>query len=454
MTDAMTLDEFLGHKTSDVGESVYLRWNKRQPPQVDVWLHTRAGIRSLWQHNFPRIVDLKDEATGATHQEVWGGSFNCWEHESVLRRQYFRDQDGRKFPPEICPFCRMIEAIRRMVETGKLSWIAPIFKFEVGNPKYDQVVHAGGIYNAYGKQNLTAEQLAELKKHHIYRKESWKENGMSKCSYVLFVVDNDAVEKGVLVSVESAGLGDKIKTAIAQRQKSSGRDKGNPILNPYAIRWEHHPDEADLNKRYEAYPMDSIGLSPEVHRLITETVPPDVKNLTMLGNPKLLRGKFEAHWCGPEIDWDWIFGPSMEKFDDSEDDPVSFPFGENADEEERPREIASEPEGKSVEKSEPREVDSSDEFLDEDGVEIVECSNPACEKDMRVTDDVCPYCGAVYDEDGNWSMPVKKKRSRKAAAVGSAKKQTARSAEPKQEEPPPDSNEDWGLGEPEDGIPF
>jgi hypothetical protein len=262
-----------------------------------------------------------------------------------------------------------------------------------------------------------------------------------------------------MISVETSGLGDKIKTAIAQKQKSMGSEKGNPILNPYAICFEFHPDEKNLNKKYEAYPMDSIALTPEVHRLITETNPPDTSNLTTLGNPKLLRGRFESHWCGPEIDWDSIFGPVMEKFEDSEDDPAEFPFGENEKEEQSKQttpEVREEPTSE-VQADDDASEEEDEATFDDDGVEIVECSNPACDKDMRITDDVCPHCGAVYDEDGNWSMPAKKKRSR--GSVSSAKKSAGKPKKPSKTKATEssDSNADWALGDPSDspdGLPF
>jgi len=46
----MNLDEFLGHTSTTRGGSKFLNWRKREPPQIDTWLHTKSSIVALWRH--------------------------------------------------------------------------------------------------------------------------------------------------------------------------------------------------------------------------------------------------------------------------------------------------------------------------------------------------------------------------------------------------------------------
>jgi len=265
---------------------------------------------------------------------------------------------------------------------------------------------------------------------------------MAKCSYVMSVVDNSNPE-GVMVAIESSGLGDKIKTAIADRKTSAGAEKGNPILNPYAIRWEHHPDETDFNKRYRAIAMESIAIRPEVYRLITEADPPDVSSLIKPGNPLLLRAVMEKHWCGPDIiDWDEVFADAVAKFEDSDDDPTSFNYGDN-DADNDVKSDSAVVDIDSENNSDDTVVEETAESSDEDE-KLVECDNPKCLALMLRTDTVCKACGAIYAEDGSYTLP--KRRSRRSSVVSKAKSETAK---PTESSP----KDDW-VEVPGDDLPF
>ena len=335
MERAMSLDEFLNHKTNDSSDTTFLRWNKRQPPIVDIWLHTAAKIVGVWRHNWPRVVERTDRDTDEKSLVVWGSNWNCWEPESVLKSQYFRDSETgeRRTPPTICPVCLLIERIRRAVLENELDWTTPIFQFDATDSKESRALHAGGIYNAYGRKELTREEIADLKAHRIYRTEAWRENMTAKCSYVLRVVDNDNPGAGIQVSIEGSGLGDKLKAAIKARQKALGVEAGNPQRTPYCIQFEYLPNETRFDNKYNVIPMDRIALTPAVRALIIDEQPPDISHLTKPGNPKKLRAEMESHWCGPDglIDWDEIFGSVEAAYSEqaNEDSSADFPFGAN-----------------------------------------------------------------------------------------------------------------------------
>lgn len=471
----MTLDDFLGHKPNEGGsDNVFLRWNKRNPPQVDVWLHTGAPIMSLWQHGWQRIVDRTDKESGQTRQEIWGDKFNCWEPEAVLKRQYFRDkQTGlRKTPPTICPHCLVLEMIRQAVDAGRLSWVAPLFVFEAG--QNSQVLHAGGLYNAYKKNDLSQEELAELRAANIYRKEAWKENGMARCSYVFRVVDNDAPQDGIQISTEGTGLGDKVKAAIHARMTARGREEGNPLLSPCAIRWEHHPNAEKIDDRYRAIMMDRIMLTEDIRKLIVDEPPPDVSRLVAPGNPTKLRASMEGHYVGPEglIDWDAAFSRAEKVFAEQEveaeedgeaEDPTSFDYGANVEE---PAQGARVPEvrepAKAAVKAQPATA-SKPQQAEPAGIEVPEgdelVSCDVCGKPMLMSQTTCPSCGKVYEEEEpEPAPPPPPKRSRSAAKKPAPAKAASQAVgQPARVAPPnADQNADWGIGpdEAKDGAPF
>jgi hypothetical protein len=318
----MTLDDFIGHKTRDKREDTkasYLSgWRKRENAHrnkagdlqndVTVWLHTRALFAARWTHNWPKIVDLAKTQTRA----VWTMDCLCLEDESTLRRQYRRDRDGnRDSPPVLCPVCLLNEEVRGLVKAGKIKWTDVLFRYEAG--KDVKELHSGGLYGAYGKQNLTDDERKELAAAEIYPKEAWKENAVAKCNYVCRVVDNDHPEKGVQISIELDSIGDAMKRKLAAEIEGRG-DVGNPMLNPYALQWRYYPEEADFRKKFDVIPMPRIALTDEVRSLITEVDPPSIEHLMTPRNMKMLRASMEQH-CLFELNWDAIFGPA-EKFCD------------------------------------------------------------------------------------------------------------------------------------------
>lgn len=472
---AMSLDEFLGHSSrGGGGDTNFLRWTKKQPPAVNTWLHTRAPIVALWQHNWPRIVTRKDQQTGQERLEVWGGTWNCWEAEAILKRQYFREKDTglRKAPPQVCPHCMLEELLRQLVDSRRLSWVAPIFRFDVGDPQTARVLHAGGLYNAYGKKDITQGEIEELNQARIYRTESWKENAMAKCNYVFRLVDNDDPAGGIQVTTETTGLGDKVKGAIRDRMTSMGSEAGNPMRSPYCIRWEHHPNEQQFDQKYRAVPMDRVQLTEQVRQLIVDDSPPDISHLTRPGNVATLRSVMEQRYCGPQgmIDWDAVFGPAEAAVQAAApEESTSFDYGANANQpagapnqaqgaapaqggypsgqaQGAPQGAASQPGGGGS----PMTAAVQGAAAPSD--EIVECDK--CHKDMAATDDVCPHCGWNYAEP---APPQRRTRSQ-AAEQPQGQQRQAQSAQPAQQgqgagQDP--GNAGWGIDPQGEGdLPF
>jgi hypothetical protein len=329
------MDQFLGHSSKSGGTGQFLRgWRKRPVPAVNVVLHVGAPIIALWQHGIPRIFEKKDEKSGDVTRVVFGGNWNCLEDESVLIKQYRRDRDTgeRVLPPVVCPVCRLLEALRVLYAEGKVGFSDDVFRWEGDDPKDVQVMTLGGMLNLYGNNRLSDEEKQAMKDAGIKLTEAWKENAWSKCNYLFVVVDYDEPEAGVQIAIETTGLGDATKECIHSQIVSEGEERGNPILDPYVIKWEHHPNAKEFNKKYKAYPVRKMPITPQVRELI-DSDPPDIDNLIRGGNVSKLRAELEAR-CVLEdpsiIPWDDVFGPAEaagygDKEEEEEPEPEELP---------------------------------------------------------------------------------------------------------------------------------
>lgn len=398
---AMALDEYLGHTARGGGNTFLRGWKKRTPPAVDTVIHTRAPFVALWQHNLPRIQVIEKEGE-PPRREVWGGTWACIEPESVLKGQYKRDRDSgeRRVPPTICPACILIEHVRRQVAAGQIKFTQPLFKWEGDEADKARVITAAGIFNGYNdKDKLTREQKVQMRKAGISPKESWKENAYAKCNYLFVVVDVDNVDDGVQVAIETTLLGDKIKEAIRDRMVAMGEDEGNPMKNPYAIRWEHHPDKQVFNEKYKAIVMPKIAITEAIRQLIEVQDPPDVSGIAAPGNVKQLRADLESHAL-VEFPWDEIFGPSEAYIDDDDDDrPAAAPPPES---------------------SKQQAVGSGDG--DEEVFSCDKCGKPG----LTAFDTECEHCGAKYDPDTGDLLPDEPKPEKRSEASKPKKRSEAK----------------------------
>lgn len=403
----LALDDFLGHETKSSTNSQFLRgWKKRSPPKLDIFLHRKAPIIALWQCNVPRIYE-KDLDDGTKQRRVFGGSWNCLESEDVLRKQYRRDKDTgeRAVPPVIDPICRMMEHVRELYSEGELSFTEALFRWEGDDPQETQTITLGGMLNMYGSDKLSAEQKAEMARAGVKGSEAWKENMHAKCNYVFTVVDVDDPESGVQIAVETTSLGDHAKECIRNQMTSLGEDEGNPILNPYALRFEHHPNAKEFNKKYKVIAMPRIELTPEIEALINSEAP-NIDRVVKPGNVTTLRADLEAHYIGPKkLDWDWIFGPAERAgFGDSGEDAEvddnepkkTRKVNAKADPEPQSDAEAQEPAPKSEPKAKTggRRKKKAEAKPEPERIACDECGHM-----MLPTEAVCEKCGAEYEID-------------------------------------------------------
>lgn len=301
-------EEFVNFDTRGRGTFLGSEWKKQG--WINVWLHRRRPFAAMWQHGIPRIDAKDDPQTGRSKRAIFPGSYKCLEENSTLVNQYRRDKETgeRQYPAEVCPICSMIEHVHQMVLKGELHWLAPVFEFAVGDPKQDVLIRAGGMWNQYGSRYLTDEQKQEMEDASVSPKFGWKENMQAGLKYVFCLVDDAAVGKGVQIMKESQSLGDKVKTAIAKEMKRNSRDrsKGDPILNPYAFCFEYKEDETP-DKKYDAFRVEDLVLTPEINKLITESEAPDISRYEGSYSPETLRSQLERCCLIDGLPWDDFF---------------------------------------------------------------------------------------------------------------------------------------------------
>lgn len=396
-TQLNVIDDFLSHRSSDANGGAYLRgWKKNK--RVNIWLHQKKPIIALWRHGgIPRVFTRTDKDTDEQSVEVWGGEWVCHEDESVLRKQYRRRPDGeRENPPKRCPICILNETVRRMIDDGALSWTDEVFKFEATDDKKTIVLHAGGMLNAFSGK-LEDSEKRELRTAGINQREAWKENAQAKLHYLFCVVDNDNVENGVQKAVEAGLLGDKLREVIADTRESEGREEGDPFITPYAIQWEHRPDETDFKNRYHARRMARLVLTDEIAALISAD-PPDTSRDTRPFSASKMRTFLEEHAL-VKLPWDDIFAHAADAPEEDES------------EEKKPAPKAA---AKPVGKKAPPPPKSSAKAIEDDDDDLVECDQ--CGKAMKADAPKCKHCGHVYVAEVVKPPPAAPRKRSDAAA--------------------------------------
>ena len=381
----MSLDEFMGHKRSEGGGSKYAEdWKKRKPPIFDSWIHTRSKIASLWQHPQPTVIEYKDKQTQEKRQIVFNRSWNCWEEEDVLQAMWKRDRDtGRRIkPPVICPTCLLAEWTYEQIASGELDWCKAMFKYDAKDSEKPTVIHTGGMIGAYGRQKppMSEKEMGQLRDAHIYIKDSWKEKQLAQLNYVFSVADNDKLENGVLPYTIPAGLGDAIK-AVIHKAVLEAEDEGNPFLNPYCIRWEHHPDEIP-SKKYDATKLGKIKLTDDVRKLIVVDDPPSIARVIARQNPIALRAAMEEACLVKGVPWDRIFGRAIKSWEDREGKEGSKADGTDFDTEEMDRQ----PAGSKAKAVDDRPCEECGEIIPAGAKKC-----PGCKVPVEVEGDSLPY---------------------------------------------------------------
>lgn len=394
----MNIDEFLGHKGSSRGGGGAYLENWKEDGSVEVVLHPRATVAGLWGHGWYRIADYESKNDGHV-VEVRSKRWNCLEPEAILQEMRKRDdEDRRKFPPTVCPYCIALEYVRDLVNDNKLSWVEPIFQFDAEGAD-SRIIHAGGWCGLIGdkkKTEYTKDELAELRQAGIRLDKVFQENGFPRLQYLMRVVAARDPGAGCVITFESQALGDAVKSVIRKEIASLG-EKGDLRRYPYAMLWTYD-EKKQFKDKYDATAIRQTPIEGELLAALQQD-PPSIDEHTARGNVRELRASMEEHCLINDLmDWDAIFRPAMELADEIEEEnneardkadsrSTSFDYGANA-------------------KSSP--VDSNPADSDE-----VECT--LCKGAMLMSQSECPHCHCTYDADGN-AIPAKPKEEPKPPA--------------------------------------
>lgn len=378
MAEFKSVDDFLNHRSSEGGGGArrFKSW-KKDPGFLNIWLHTKQMPCSVWVHRIPELVVRQKQDSNEVLKNVWGRQHVCWEDESILKKQRFRDPETgvREHPPKKCGLCRLSEAIREMIADGVMKDTDVIFKFEgADDPKENIAIHAGGFCSLWGRE-VEDDDKERLKSHGIYLSKVFAESGVAKLNYVLAGVNHDDVAAGVQVAVETQLVGDKIKRTI-RNEIASKDDEGNPFLHPYCMRLIAKPEEKKFDDKYDAIRIDRLKITAEIDRLIRGDKPSIAKYTTRF-NQKTMRSLLEKHAVGPgkQIKWDQVF-----------DVPQLVPDLEEGEAAEKPKASAQVPE--KVTPPAPPKAEAK-------GPATIPCDD--CKAPMLETDTKCAKCGAVYE---------------------------------------------------------
>ncbi len=396
MAREMELDDFLADRGSRSagGGGSYL-WDWKKDGKLDVWLHPAGKPVKIYMHRWYTVG--KDRETN--QPKLRPMRFNTLEDDTVIEKRFFRDRDtgDLEYPPEICPFAKLLEWVHQACKSGVINWLDHIFRFEVGDRTIR--MRAGGFTGAFTSRKLTEKQRKELRDGGVVLTEAWKESCQPRAQYVFRVVKNAEPEKGCLIAMEAEALGlavqkvirDRIEDLAQKHGEADAKRLGSPWTNPYCIRWKYD-ETKDFSDRYDAKAMFSIDMSDEVKAALKADAP-SVGEDTGPGNIAMLRASFESHWCHQvRPPWDELFAVAEEKLagTPAAASPDSFDYGANA--------------------------------KDEEPAETFVCDE--CGGTMQADEFVCPKCGAEYNEEGvliKKPEPPKRTRSQAKAAKEEAK---------------------------------
>ena len=412
----LDMDAFLGHSNRGGKRNYLTKWKDSDAAAVSVWLHTGASIVALWRHGMPKVVQNTDKDTKQVKNEVWTDRLVCFEEEDVLTSYRDKKTGIRDTPPKLCPICLMIEHVMELVRDGRLSPVAPLFRWHADDASKSVTIHAAGLYNGFGGKNPGEKMyprrqpdgtskdvfLKELMQGvsvadggPIYARDAWKQNVTAKLEYIFTVVDNADPTK-IQIAIEPGLLGDKVKGVIVSAIKSAKLaglppEVGDPTRNPYAFRWEYFKDEQEFGKKYNAYKIDGLTMPAAVQKLIQGTPAPEVASFMKRPNWKELRTKLEAHYIGPKpLPWDKYFEAVAKLPADAAQEPAP-PAGLPA-----PAQQYSVPTlpGPSAPPQQAAAV-AAPGTPDVSADDHVACD--ACQKEIRLSDPKCPHCGHVYE---------------------------------------------------------
>ncbi len=337
------LDDFLnyGQSDGDSGDSVVLNWKRsidENHGSTLAWLHTLAPFTLVNRHNWHECKEIEDRESGSKRVEVFSQRFVCHEHPDIVKQRKYRfsSRQDRSYPaPQSCPFDLMLDLVFQLVQSGKLPWTEPLFRFagEGSNRKTEDVtIYAAGFYGGYGEKNMDPRRIDELKRARIRRDAAWTQDGRAKTNYLIQVVEHEKASMGTRLIIDGDGFKGAMADAINKERTRRRDNKLMPIgasATPFPFMFEYDKTQK-FDQRYSAAAMGD-ELTPAVRAVIFDRSKViDTSDYTRKGDPEELYASVQEHCLVNWIDWGPCFKDAVARVAVPVDAPVGGDGGEEA----------------------------------------------------------------------------------------------------------------------------
>jgi hypothetical protein len=300
------LDEFLNHD-ADTGRRKYVKkW--QEEGELVWWMNTRAMFAySRYVHTFPSFDTGKDDK-GNEYEYLKFGRYVSPDVDLINRDQFFRDEDTDllRTPPVKDPFLLLREWLRSN-DCG-LGLDDVVFRWENPNPKKREIIE------------WTRGEMTRLTER---GQSNWNHSLDSKLEYMFVGTLHDEPGEGNQIITGTKVLGDALRKMIEEQRDSKGRDEGNPLITPYAIKFKYDKRSKNPMKAYSVAPYERAELTPEIRESImsSDFPNPEIDTQPRKGDKERLRAAmYDA--AQVELPWDEIFVDAWE--DDPSFDPSEF----------------------------------------------------------------------------------------------------------------------------------
>lgn len=319
-------DEWMDHKPTDrrVNNTLGNKWKEKDGDNgghICIIMHEKRAPIAVYQHQFPREIVFEDKQ-GQQVVAFWSKPATCWESEEVLRKQYHRDEDGRReLEPSDCPMCLLLEWVYQRMLDGDILAKDVLFDFTgATEAKNNARLTAAGMTGVF-----KAKQLPEILEEQrvAEKRDDFKELVNAKCSYILTVVDYDNPSEGVQNMCETMAVGQGIKD-LYQTMKKRWGPKGDFVKLHQPLMIEFNKKAAPKDKyKVTLAPSDQVPMTPAHLEALAKPPPPIGPEFEQF-DKTLMRAFMQRYWAHASIepDWDELFG--------KETDADDFPHGANA----------------------------------------------------------------------------------------------------------------------------
>lgn len=274
----LDLNEFLTSNTSGSGSGGrgnWLEdWGKRNPPTITVWLHPGAKIYPVWGHKFIEVGEKKVDGQDKKVPCLRFPNYVCMDQREVYENQRFRDNGILKVLPNLDPFIYLREWLRWCCDRSLISDNAVVFE-----------------WTDYGRNDAliqwTAGRISGRVKGNNF---NWSHHVDAKLEFLFTVLDADALQGGAKITRETQLVGEQTQKLMKQQMEAKGLEAGNPLLNPYPIRWKYNDQAKSFGEKYETFRIEQevYGYTTAVYEAFQKEFP-DAEPFSKPGDGDLVK---------------------------------------------------------------------------------------------------------------------------------------------------------------------